>query len=59
MPVLDKMYKVICYDGDSVHVINGESDINLIQDLLVAYNTLLQINLTLEVFTVDESLLKV
>lgn len=59
MPVLDNMYKVNCYDGDSVHVINGESDINFIQDLLVAYNTLLQINLTLDVFTVDESILKV
>ncbi|OHR72140.1 hypothetical protein [Bacillus sp. UMB0893] len=58
MPALSKIYKVIQYEGDSVHVINGESDINFIEDLLVAYNTLRQINLTLEVFKVDESLLR-
>jgi hypothetical protein len=58
IPILDKLYKVIDYEGDTVHVINGESDINFIKDLLVAYNILLQINLTLDVFTVDESLLK-
>lgn len=59
MPALDKIYKVIQYEGDSVHIINGESDINFVEDLLVAYNTFLDINLTLEIFKVDESLIEV
>lgn len=58
MPTLDKIYKVIQYEGDSVHVITGQSDIQFIKRLLDAYNRLRDINLTLDVFSVDESLLK-
>lgn len=57
MPALDRIYKVIQYQGDTIHIIKGDSDINFIQDLLVAYNNLLDINLTLDVFNIDESLL--
>lgn len=58
MPVLDKMFKVIQYEGDTVHVVNNESDIIFVQTLVLAYNTHRDINLTLDVFKVDESLLK-
>jgi hypothetical protein len=58
MPTLDKIFKVIQYEGDTVHLINEESDIKFVQTLLEAYNTHRDINLTLDVFKVDESLLK-
>lgn len=56
MPALNLMYKVIEYEGDIVHIINTESEIFFIQGLLESYNTLLQINLTLDVFKIDETL---
>lgn len=56
MPALNLMYKGIEYEGDIVHIINAESDISFIQGLLESYNTLLQINLTLDVFKIDETL---
>ncbi|MGZ9869605.1 hypothetical protein ACU3L3_14395 [Priestia endophytica] len=65
MPELDKKYKRIQYEGDEVHIIAvdftsiagdfmGESDINFIKDLVFAYNTDRQINLTLDFFELDE-----
>ena len=58
MPALGKMYKTISYEGDKIHLINGEADLKFISDLLMAYNTLLKINLTLDVFKVDKSLIE-
>ncbi|KYG33475.1 hypothetical protein [Priestia endophytica] len=58
MPELDKKYKRIQYEGDEVHIIagdfTGEPDIKFIEDLVFAYNTDRQINLTLDVFELDE-----
>lgn len=58
MPILDNSFKVIQYEGDTVHIINSESDIAFIQTVLSAYNLHKDINLTLDVFEVDENLLK-
>ncbi|MDQ0271152.1 hypothetical protein [Cytobacillus purgationiresistens] len=59
MPILSKAFKAIQYEGDTVHIINNnESDITFVQTLLLAYNTHRDINLTLDVFKVNESLLK-
>lgn len=58
MPILDNSFKVIQYEGDTVHIINGKSDIDFIQTVLSAYNLHKDINLTLDVFEVDENVLK-
>lgn len=58
IPLLDKMFSAISYEGDKVHVLNEQSDTKFISDILVAFNTLLKISLTLDVFTIDESLIE-
>lgn len=58
MPLLDRSFKTIKYDGDVIHIINDKSDIEFLKNLLAVFNYLLDINLTLDVFTVDNSLLK-
>ncbi|MFT9494349.1 MULTISPECIES: hypothetical protein [Bacillota] len=48
-PLLDKEFKQIELEGDLVHVIEGESSINFIEDILNAFNTFYDIGLTLDI----------
>lgn len=54
MPLLDKHFKRIEDSNDQVHVINGESHISFINDILEAYNKLYDFNLTLDLEDYDE-----
>ncbi|MGG3641439.1 hypothetical protein [Bacillus gobiensis] len=49
IPLLDKEFKRIELDGDIVHVLEGESSINFIEDMINAFNRFYDIGLTLDI----------
>jgi hypothetical protein len=49
IPLLDKVFKRIELDGDIVHVIEGESCINFIEDMINSFNTYYDIGLTIDI----------
>lgn len=53
MPVLDRMFQRIEYEGDQVHLVNNEENINAIQIMLEEYNAQHDMGLTLDVFEID------
>lgn len=50
MPLLDRQYKAMDYEGDRVHLVNGKADIWTIQNMLDDINEKKNINLTLDVW---------
>ncbi|MDM5205342.1 hypothetical protein [Cytobacillus kochii] len=49
LPLLDKEFKRIELDGDIVHVIEGESSIKFIKDMINSFNAYYDIGLTLDI----------
>lgn len=49
IPLLDKVFKQIDLDGDIMHIIEGESHINFIEDMINAFNTFYDIGLTIDI----------
>jgi hypothetical protein len=54
MPLLDQHFESGIYEGDVIHLVNGKSDIQLIEDLLFAFNEHREICLTTDIFEVDK-----
>lgn len=49
IPLLDKVFKRIELDGDIVHVIEGESSIKFIENMINSFNAYYDVGLTLDI----------
>lgn len=58
LQILDREFTRIEYQGDTVHLIGGDTDINFCDDIVAAFNALHAINLNADIGTYDDSQMK-